>query len=539
MRTQLRGLSPSTLDLVKKLISWPTLKQRWNGNRETLAILDEIGRANEPAAIRDLMSFGLVRSEEVRAKARLIIRSLFAQIPLDALPLLDESLRQSWAHLEDWYGLRPEAIDNIGLNIDSDRVFVGLVTSHRNGYVRAAALRALGADASNVGIPFLLIRLADWVTEVQIIAENAVQQKLRPEYASAFVGCLGLVDRLKSNSRFRAEQSQWIDSLLARSECAQALREGMKGPSRTIRRHCYRVAVRNPELNIHEVLAQAIGDTDVLVRKWAFTTGPDLLPARRDELTSLAAKDSYGPIRRIAFDVLSAGSPSAFDRLLPFLLDRSATIRRECQSVVSQRTGRSPAEVYRARIQDSGPKNLDISVVGLAETGDRTDVDEILNLLASRSARVRRSVIRAMRILGAEGNEATFLEVVSTDVPSVAREAAFTLLSGRTVPADAVWAKALTNTDLRIRISVLKLLKNAGKWEQLRFYLQAAVDSDPGLAERAMGMLSQWLEKFNRSFVQASISDLEACVELTEAARRRLPASVARQLDFILKTSAK
>jgi len=87
-------------------------------------------------------------------------------------------------------------------------------------------------------------------------------------------------------------------------------------------------------------------------------------------------------------------------------------------------------------------------------------------------------------------------------------------------------------------MSVLKLLKNAGKWEQLRACLQAAADSDPGLAEHALGMLSQWLEKFNRSFVQATMSDLETCLELTEATRRRLPASVARQLDFIFKTSA-
>ncbi len=93
--------------------------------------LDQIGKANEPAAICDLMSFGLVRNEEIRAKARSIIRNLFTQISIEALPLLDESLRQSWAHLEDWYGMRPEAIDGIGQNTDADRIFLGLATSHR------------------------------------------------------------------------------------------------------------------------------------------------------------------------------------------------------------------------------------------------------------------------------------------------------------------------------------------------------------------------------------------------------------------------
>src|SRR6266702_3642562 len=126
MRTgQLRGLSPSTLELVKKLYGDRTLFQRWNGNDDTISILDQLGDANEPAAIRDLMPFGLTRNEEVRAKARWIIQRLFSQISVEAIPSLDESLRQSWANLEDWYGLRPEAIDSLGRNTSADRVFLG------------------------------------------------------------------------------------------------------------------------------------------------------------------------------------------------------------------------------------------------------------------------------------------------------------------------------------------------------------------------------------------------------------------------------
>jgi hypothetical protein len=60
MRTpRLRSLSPSTLELVKKLYGRRTLFQRWNETDDTIGILEQISEANEPTAIRDLMPFGL------------------------------------------------------------------------------------------------------------------------------------------------------------------------------------------------------------------------------------------------------------------------------------------------------------------------------------------------------------------------------------------------------------------------------------------------------------------------------------------------
>jgi HEAT repeat protein len=540
MRTpQLRGLSPSTLDLVKKLYGRRALFQRWNRADDTIAILEQISEANEPAAIRDLMPFGLARSEEIRAKARTIILRLFAQVPIETLPSLDESLRQSWANLEDWYGLRPEAIDSLGQNTDADRTFLGLVTSHRNGYVRAAALRALEADSSDIVIPFVLIRLVDWVSEVRFAAERAVQEKLRPEYARAFVGCLGLIDRLTTNSRFRAVYTHWLDALLTRAECAGTLREGMAVLSRGIRRHCYRVAVENPALTVDDVIEQAIGDPDVIVRKWAYTASRSLLPASEEALRLRAAEDPYGPIRRIAFDAFAANPSARPEDVMPFLFDRSAAIRRDCQTEISNRIGKSAAEFYRTRIQNHSSKNADISVLGLAETGTRDDAVMIAALLGSRSARVRRAVVRALRILAANGYEATLLRVVSSDVPSVAREAAFALLCSRAVPADGVWAEAKKNGDRRVRSGVLKLLKNAGKWQQLQFFLEASADSDLNLSELAIGMLSAWMQNSNSSFVQPSTTDTEMSLRPLESVRRCLPAPLVHQLEFILQTAAK
>lgn len=46
---------------------------------------ERIGDANGPLAIPALMSFGLARNDEIRSKARSIIRQLFDELPVQAL----------------------------------------------------------------------------------------------------------------------------------------------------------------------------------------------------------------------------------------------------------------------------------------------------------------------------------------------------------------------------------------------------------------------------------------------------------------------
>lgn len=535
----LRGLTPSTQALVRKLVSWPPLKQRWAGDGETSEIIMQIGTANEPAAIPSLMSFGLAHNDRIRTEARSVIGHLFSQIPIDFLPVLDESLRRSWGHLEDWYGMKPNVVRMLERSTENDRLFLSLVSCHRNGYVRAEALHALGTESSGIVLPFVLIRLVDWVSEVRSIAENEFRKRLNVAYAHGLVNCLGLVNRLSTSSRYRMWFSLSIEEFLHSPECADALRHGLRSEHPLIRRECFRIAPGNPSTPAKAFVHLALTDADVMVRKWAFTVGPGLLPTEEHYLMQVAAKDSYGPIRRIAFDALVASRTLLQAELTPFLLDRSASIRRWAQAVSIQRLDQSPADIYRNLIHDRCSKKAEVGVLGLAETGRRSDGPAILRMLAHGSARVRRAAVRALRILGVEEQEVPLLRIISSDVRSVVREAAYSLLLRRISAADVVWTAALKNTGERVPETVLRLMKDAGKWQQLRLYLGAARSESPSLSKCAIEMLLTWNSKFNSSFVEPSAAERESSLIALDSVEERLPKPLARELRFTLLASVR
>ena len=57
--------------------------------------------------------------------------------------------------------MRAESLKGFHVRNDADRIYLGLIASHRNGFVREEALRTLGLDRSEIVIPFYLIRLTD------------------------------------------------------------------------------------------------------------------------------------------------------------------------------------------------------------------------------------------------------------------------------------------------------------------------------------------------------------------------------------------
>lgn len=96
---QLKGLSPSTKELIYPLLAWPSIQARWRGELDTVSRIRSIGDSGEAHAIPDLLSYALAPNHDVQTEARSAIRRLFERLPLEQLPALDEALRTGWAHV--------------------------------------------------------------------------------------------------------------------------------------------------------------------------------------------------------------------------------------------------------------------------------------------------------------------------------------------------------------------------------------------------------------------------------------------------------
>jgi len=142
------------------------------------------------------------RAKAVRELFGFSNSTLYEQMSPSQLVPLDEALRAAWAHVEDWYGQKVP-IKNLKVGESRDLILLGLMCSHRSGFVRADAIGALGKAESEKAIPFLMIRLIDWVEKVRLDADVELIKKIKPRFASSFVRYLGLLRRLTLHSRFR------------------------------------------------------------------------------------------------------------------------------------------------------------------------------------------------------------------------------------------------------------------------------------------------------------------------------------------------
>jgi HEAT repeat protein len=204
-----------------------------------------------------------------------------------------------------------------------------------------------------------------------------------------------------------------------------------------------------------------------------------------------------------------------------------------------ERFGVAPVEIYREALAGGSSKRTEIAVRGLAETGSREDGRRLLELLNHCSARVRSAAVHGLGVLKVEQIEEKLLERISSDSRSVAREATSVLLVRKSVFPGAISAAAKQNPDGQAQLAVLRQMWRAGKWVQLRLYLEAAASDNRELAECALERLAVWESQFNRTFVQPSDSEPAELLVLTHRVESRLPADLAKRITFIVQSFAK
>jgi HEAT repeat protein len=461
------------------------------------------------------------------------------RLGLDELSRLDADVRELSYHgaSAGWTSAKVRRADELVKRAGAWAV-LGLLTFHRDGYMRQFAVKTVSATRHPRALAFVLLRLNDWVPEVRRTAKEVLPTLMTEENVDAVVVALPLILALETKGR--DDHRPTVESarvLLRGPNGREALARGVESTDPKVRFACYRLLLGEEAVDL-EFFRKALEDPSPMLRVAAIRAGArvESLPVA---LLDKARADSFFLVRREAFRLLLAVSPArAEQEIRSALLDRSTGLRWEAAYAYWQHTKRRAVELYRGFVAEETGRRQVSAVLGLGEHGDKSDVTVLLPFLSSPSVGLRRGAVRGLARLDGASHLGRFMTALEDPSPGVSTEAKQALLPHAIPSALADRIEALvgnSSASAKARRNALDVLASAGKWRAIAGLVRACGDVDDRLAERAEERVRGWLARYNSSFVQPTPSEIVALASALRlpAARARLGSGTCAELDVV------
>lgn len=550
-------LTPQTRALIERLEQPPSSWARpvdveAGAGRDLEALIAQIGGTGELAAIPALVRF-LFETPALAQAASRAIATILGRQPVRLYKALDEF---RYFFLDDLHTEEGEHLRRHGLQADGVAALaqlpegwaaLGVVTCHPNGYVREAAVRALArrGEETHPEIPLLVLRLNDWVPQVRSAALEALEARLAPPFADAFVAAWPLIEHL--GEQRRAAHGGFIQrvlTLLGSPAARPALLRGTASLDGPTRRASFRLALTPPATSPAdlECLHRALSDTDLLIRRHAVRHLATLPPGPpRDELVLQALADASAAVRRDAFVLLDTVPPATRrQRLADVLFDGSPFLRAHARTALATL---DPAVDATARYRGSlstgptgsiGPAGpigpaarLRGALLGLGECGGDDDVLLLLPFLEDGRSKIRLAALQALAMLDRESIE-PLVDALSDPSPRVSRTAARMIVRR---PRPGLLDRMLELAEVHlspahVRRHALDVILSARAWTRLPYLLRAAASKHQALAALALARLSAHTTERPTPAELAAVEQALAATRLpsavTEAIRKEL-----------------
>lgn len=522
-------VSPPTQELLNQLWAAPPFLERvFGGSDRRVSLLELVSRSDEYGAIPSLLEFLTEQSSAVSQAAAQCVHRLVTIVPIQQFPVLDESVRSVawWYGKSRWGQLRPNDISRLPTSGECRASVLGLLSLHKNGYVRQVAIQKLDQVEDGSELPFLLLRLNDWVANVRSTSKCAIQRRLRSEYLTHFVRSIFLVVRLVDCSRDdHGDVVRWVINKLVGPEHEQLLKDLLQHDSPLVRRTCFQLARDVAGTHKEWLLEAGLHSSDLVVRLRA----AQLVRKNSEyhQFVPVMEQDQFMPVRR---EALLARLEQGADNSVPFLeaalMDRSESMR-ELARFHLRKIGRTDvSEVYRRTLQDK--RDLAIALAGLGETGQEQDVRLVTPYLDATKVAIRVAAVRAFGRLGGESVCEDLLPFLSDEKAKIT-SAAKTGLGDNVQKLDAeqLWKSVGESPRPHVARAVLELLDRHGSWSGLPYLIRFAASPDQSVAYQATQYL---LRRFNSVF---STPTPEEKVRITTAfnqTENRLDSGLSKEL---------
>lgn len=397
---------PSVDELIRQLEKaiargW-TLDESWFN--ELRGVVDKLVTFPAWHAIPPLLPLLTNRRLDVRALAGKALMQLGTQVPPHQLPSLELRVRSRTCQDFAWHEYAPIVPENRPWT----NAVWAMYTMHSSGYRRESAVRrlALAADPSP-WLPYLLLRLNDWVHEVRESAASAVRRLLSPEYVDAWAKILGLITLLSQRTRVT---NAWVIAALpavfAEQRGQELLAQAILSPDRLTARTAFAIARQSSTGQDAGLIWHALKSHDLVLRKHAAVHAANFSDAsERAKLLDAMWRDRYMPVRRLAlYAELKSPAHVRGPRLMQSLMDTNGSMRHAARVYLRDDrevapTGFDARLFYLTEINQATVRALSIAIAGLGETGTAEDATLLKTFLSHTQSGVPKAATLALQQL--------------------------------------------------------------------------------------------------------------------------------------------
>jgi HEAT repeat protein len=337
--------------------------------------------------------------------ARLVdLAALVEPMSGPALVALSQSLRNRPMSVGlEWIRLDRQRADRL-LSWSTGAALAALLSMHRDGYVREAAIGALALDEGALSTRALLLRFDDVVEGNRRLAAEAIARRMTPGNARAFASMAFVLNALARRARAGGALSglvAYLTSPLARD----ALIEATASPDPPVRLSSLRwlLPVVGEDLR-RDLLSRALGDPTPEIARWAAVelTSSRCPPAVQRALLPWLEGHRSAELRRRAAQARGRLGDAAALRLA--MLDRSSAVRHAAREKYAALRGAIDTRslCIEALAGDPPRARLLGAIAALGDAGLRGDLPLLSAFLRSGDAGIRAEAVRAAGRLGGD-----------------------------------------------------------------------------------------------------------------------------------------
>lgn len=536
-------LSKKTGDLIQKLYGEQSFWGKLIGQHDfPLSVLDEIASEGEALAIPYVTEFLLSNHVDVREAVARTIGRLLANVKPTDFPELDESCRGHWPFWSapaKWPHLKPADVKQFW-HLPNALSVIGCTSFHGSGFIREAAVNELANKRDGAELPFLLVRLNDWVGVVRESAATAIVNRICPDYAGHFLRNLHLVLRLRSCGRSQHEIIiRRITALLQDPSAAPILREGILSKDRWLRRESFQLAIAMKSEQGMTLIREMLSDADPIMRlRAARNVVVRLEDGELRPILLELIQDRFVIIRCEALTALAKiFSAESRDHLDMALMDGSASVRATARFwIKAQRPETNFAEMYRNTLPEPRAKRLRAAILGLAETGKASDAGAVLALLDAPALSVRKAAIHALATLDGDHYLEHFVAALTNDHAGISDEAARALAKRTNTIIDQLYLLFKNPAPAHVRTNLFILMQNLPFWARGIFLFEALRDRDEYVVELGLQALQNWLSESRNMATPPTKSDVQQLSNALKASGGMLSKQDVQELEFFLRT---